>query len=107
VELAQSHHERLDGSGYPYGLTQEDISFESRILAVADVFDAMTTERGYNEVKTFKEAAQELIRLSDKFDRRITRALDWLVDEEAFGTGEAKGEVKAREGLKGSEGAEG
>jgi putative nucleotidyltransferase with HDIG domain len=85
VELAQSHHERLDGSGYPYGLTQEDIAFESRILAVADVFDAMTTDRGYNEVKTFKEAAQELIRLSDQFDRRVTKALALLVEEDALG----------------------
>ncbi len=85
VQIAQSHHERLDGSGYPYGLTEEEISFEARILAVADVFDAMTTDRGYNEVKNFKEAAEELIRLSDKFDKKVTQALASLVNEEAFG----------------------
>ncbi len=85
VELAQGHHERLDGSGYPYGLTEEEISFEARILSVSDVFDAMTTDRGYNEVKSFRTAAEELVRLTDKFDRRITKALAQLVEEEAFG----------------------
>ncbi len=85
VELAQGHHERLDGSGYPFGLMQDDLSIEARILAVADVFDAMTTDRGYNEVKTFKEAVEELMSLPDKFDKRVTTALLWLVEEEAFG----------------------
>jgi HD-GYP domain-containing protein (c-di-GMP phosphodiesterase class II) len=85
VELAQGHHERLDGSGYPFGLMQEDLSIEARILAVADVFDAMTTDRGYNDVKTFKEAVEELMSLPDKFDKRVTTALSWLVEEEAFG----------------------
>jgi HD-GYP domain-containing protein (c-di-GMP phosphodiesterase class II) len=85
VELAQSHHERLDGSGYPFGLTQEDLSIEARILAVADVFDAMTTERGYNEVKSFKDAVDEIISMPDKFDKRVALALASLVEEQAFG----------------------
>jgi len=45
--VAVSHHERFDGSGYPYGLAGHDIPLEGRIVAVADVFDALTTDRVY------------------------------------------------------------
>lgn len=79
AEIAEHHHERLDGSGYPYGLYADDISLEARILAVADAFDAMTTNRGYNTVKSFSAAAEELYDLSEKFDRRVTEELCRLV----------------------------
>lgn len=81
AEIARNHHERMDGSGYPRGLCGEDISFASQIVAVADVFDAMTSDRGYNEVKTVEEAAEELVRLDTQFDRRITSMLQRLVAE--------------------------
>ncbi len=81
AEIARNHHERMDGSGYPRGLSGEDISFASQIVAVADVFDAMTSDRGYNEVKTAEEAAEELVRLDTQFDRRITSMLQRLVAE--------------------------
>lgn len=45
--IALSHHERVDGTGYPHGLSGSDIPFEGRIVAVADVFDALTTDRVY------------------------------------------------------------
>ena len=45
--VAAAHHERLDGKGYPKGMKGEDITFESRILAVADIFDALTADRPY------------------------------------------------------------
>lgn len=48
-EIASSHHERLDGHGYPQGLRQEDIAFESCIISVADVFEAITAKRHYRE----------------------------------------------------------
>lgn len=79
AELARTHHERMDGSGYPCGLMGEEIPFEARILAVADVFDAMTSDRGYNKVKSFEEAAQELYDLDRIFDRRVTETLVRLV----------------------------
>ena len=79
AEIARNHHERLNGSGYPRGLLAEDISLSSQIVAVADVFDAMTTDRGYNTVKTFSEAAAELVSLPEEFDSRITQVLDRLV----------------------------
>lgn len=47
ASIAHTHHERVDGSGYPRGLTEEEIPVEGRIAAVADVFDALTTNRIY------------------------------------------------------------
>ncbi len=84
AEIAQNHHERLDGSGYPRGLTAGDISFTSQIVAVADVFDAMTSERGYNDVKTVEQAAEELYSLCQQFDQTITRVLKRLVEKGTF-----------------------
>jgi putative two-component system response regulator len=49
AEIALSHHEKYDGSGYPYGLKNEEISIYGRIVAVADVFDALTSERPYKK----------------------------------------------------------
>lgn len=49
AEIALSHHEKYDGSGYPYGLKNEQISIYGRIVAVADVFDALTSERPYKK----------------------------------------------------------
>jgi putative nucleotidyltransferase with HDIG domain len=51
-----AHHERYDGSGYPAGLSGEKIPLADRILAVADVFDALTTDRPYRSAHTYGEA---------------------------------------------------
>ena len=80
-ERGGNHHGRMGGSGYPRGLSGEEISFASQIVAVADVFDAMTSDRGYNEVKTSEDAAEELVRLDTQFDPRITSVLQQLVTE--------------------------
>ena len=69
------HHERLDGSGYPFHLSGDEIPFGARILAVADSFDAMTTDRGYNKPMDALQAAQELAGEADKYDRRVTEKL--------------------------------
>ena len=79
AEIAAHHHERMDGSGYPYGLMGDEISAEAKIVAVADAFDAMTTNRGYNRVKSFIEAAEELFGLPEQFDSKVTAALLELV----------------------------
>lgn len=59
LEIARSvsltHHEKWDGSGYPYGLAGEDIPIEGRICAVADVFDALTSKRPYKEAWTVEK----------------------------------------------------
>lgn len=58
--IVRSHHERLDGRGYPDGLNEEKIPVLSKILSIVDAFDAMTTKRPYNHVKNLDEALQEL-----------------------------------------------
>ncbi len=55
-EIASSHHERLDGRGYPQGLHREDIAFESCIISVADVFEAITAKRHYREPMPLERA---------------------------------------------------
>lgn len=94
AEIAQNHHERLDGSGYPFNLEAGDISLEAKIVAVADAFDAMTTDRGYNRVKTMQAAADELCELSDKFDIRVSEALRELVSN---GTIDSDGGIKGEQ----------
>jgi HD-GYP domain-containing protein (c-di-GMP phosphodiesterase class II) len=60
AKIVLYHHERMDGSGYPEGLTENDIPIESSILAVADVFDALTSARSYRKALKI-DAALELI----------------------------------------------
>ncbi|WDI39948.1 HD-GYP domain-containing protein [Bremerella sp. P1] len=57
-DIACSHHEKYDGSGYPYGLKGEDIPLCGRIVAVADVYDALTTARVYKEAFSHEKACQ-------------------------------------------------
>jgi putative two-component system response regulator len=60
AEIALTHHEKWDGSGYPRGLKGEDIPILGRIVAVADVFDALTTERPYKQAWEIERAVQFL-----------------------------------------------
>lgn len=62
--MVEQHHERLDGSGYPFGLAGDEIGVEAAIIAVADTFDAMTTDRPYAAARTEAEAIAELQRLA-------------------------------------------
>lgn len=78
--IAMSHHERLDGSGYPQGLSGELIPFEAKIIAVADSFDAMTTKRPYNKPRSFMEAAIELNNCHNHYDKTVLKALLKLVE---------------------------
>ena len=61
IEMATCHHERWDGKGYPYGLKGEEIPLSARIMAVADVFDALVSRRSYKEPFSF-EKATDIIR---------------------------------------------
>ena len=74
--IAWTHHENWDGSGYPSGLAGEDIPLAGRIVAVADVFDALTTNRPYrrawNEDDAFAYVEQES---GQKFDPDLVEAL--------------------------------
>ena len=74
--MIRHHHERYDGSGYPDGLRGDQIPLGAKIIGVADAFDAMTTQRPYNEPLSFKEALEEIRASKGKqFDPDIVDAL--------------------------------
>lgn len=73
--IVLTHHERFDGTGYPAGLKGEEIPFGSRIFAVADAFDAMTSDRAYRSAMPSEEALAEILRGSGtQFDPAAVRA---------------------------------
>ncbi|MBC8236751.1 MAG: HD domain-containing protein [Helicobacteraceae bacterium] len=67
ANIVKSHHERWDGNGYPSGISKENIPLESRIIAVADTFDAMTTNRIYKTRVGKQEALNEIQILRNKY----------------------------------------
>jgi HD-GYP domain-containing protein (c-di-GMP phosphodiesterase class II) len=74
--VASAHHEKLDGSGYPWGLTREQLDFPSRILAVADVYEALTADRPYRAGLSREEALEIITR--DRGNRLCLHAVDAL-----------------------------
>lgn len=75
ISLVEQHHERYDGKGYPFGLKEENISLGARIMAVADTFDAMTTDRPYRKAFSKDEAVQEIKKCSGtQFDPKVVEA---------------------------------
>jgi HD-GYP domain-containing protein (c-di-GMP phosphodiesterase class II) len=80
-QVARSHHERWDGTGYPDGLKGEAIPFAARITAVADVYDALTSERSYKSAWPAREAIDEIRRLRGAhFDPDVVDAFLQLYD---------------------------
>jgi PAS domain S-box-containing protein len=74
-EIAYNHHEKWDGSGYPRGLKGEEIPLSARIIAIADVYDALTTKRFYKEAYSHEKAKSMIIRLKGQhFDPEIVKA---------------------------------
>lgn len=83
LEIVSQHHERLDGSGYPFGLKGEEICLEVRIVAVADVFEAMSSHRPYRPSMGVDPAVEELKRNCGKFyDAKVVDALLQLLEED-------------------------
>lgn len=79
------HHERLDGSGYPYGLIGHQIPEFARVVAVADAFDAMTSTRSYSRARPVPVALAELHRCSgSQFDPRMVAALSRALDRHGW-----------------------
>jgi len=86
-EIVRWHHERGDGSGYPDGLHGEETPQAVRIIALADSFDAMTSERPYRERLSVGFALQELIRMTpQKYDPHALQALLIQVRRDAVGS---------------------
>ena len=72
AEVALNHHEKWDGSGYPQGLKAEEIPESARIVAIADVFDALTMKRPYKEAWSIETAFDVLVKDSGThFDKRL------------------------------------
>jgi HD domain-containing protein len=79
------HHERLDGSGYPYGLSGAEIPEFARVVAVADAFDAMTSTRTYRRARPVGTAVEELKRCTGtQFDPRMVWALARALDRQEW-----------------------
>ena len=80
--IAVEHHENVDGSGYPYGLAGEEISFEARVVHVCDVFDALTSDRTYRPAFTVAEALRMVVAdAGQAFDPEIVEALTAVVPD--------------------------
>lgn len=76
AEIVMQHHERLDGSGYPKGLKDDEILMEAKIIAVADTYDAMTSDRAYRRGVSPECAMDELKKLSGThYDAKVVDAL--------------------------------
>jgi HD-GYP domain-containing protein (c-di-GMP phosphodiesterase class II) len=79
------HHERLDGSGYPFGLSGDDIIMEARILAVADVVEAIASHRPYRPALGIDQAMAEISRQQGVlYDAAVVQACLKLFSETAF-----------------------
>lgn len=80
--IAFEHHEKWDGSGYPRGLKKEEINIYARITAIADVFDALTSERPYKKIWTDEKAIEFIKEQSGKhFDPKVVEAFLKGIDE--------------------------
>jgi len=91
AQIVLHHHEHYDGGGYPDGLKGENIPLGSRIFAVADAFDAMTTKRPYSDAITFQSAMDDLKENKGKFfdpevvETFVTAGLEfWQKERESF-----------------------
>ena len=82
AEIVRAHHERYDGSGYPQGLKGDEIPLGARLFAVADVYDALTSERPYHSPVSHDEALSEIRKKSGShFDQRVVAAFESIAPE--------------------------
>src|SRR3954471_4349364 len=81
--VVRSSHEHFDGTGYPDGLSGDQVPIESRIVACCDAFSAMTTTRSYRKAMSVESAREELIRNSGtQFDPRVVETLLDVISQE-------------------------
>ncbi len=85
ADIVRQHHERLDGSGYPQGLKGDEIALEARIIAVADVVEAMASHRPYRPAKPLDSALEEIeINKRRLYDAEVVDACLRLFREKSF-----------------------
>lgn len=83
--IVEEHHERLDGSGYPKGLKGDETRTEAKIIAVADSYDAMTSDRAYRNALTPEAAMDELkSNIGKLYDKNVVQALEQVLIEEGI-----------------------
>lgn len=82
IDIAGSHHENWDGSGYPNGLKGQDIPLAARIMSLADMYDALVSERVYKKKWSHEEVCQEIIQNKGKrFDPAV---VDAFINEQDY-----------------------
>lgn len=90
-EVILNHHERVDGKGYPGGLSGEAIPLAARVFTIADAFDAMISDRPYRKAMSLEDARREVRRCSGtQFDTVCVTAFDSLTDDELRAVGRQK-----------------
>ncbi len=93
--MAKYHHERLDGRGYPDGLTDEQIPLGAKIVSLADSFDAMTTDRPYRRRRSFEDVVMDLRQnTGTQFDRNVVVAFARALLKEVNGESKERRIVK-------------
>lgn len=86
VDVVRCHHERCDGKGYPDGILGNDIPLLARILAAADSFDAMTSDRAYRPGMPFEQAIEELRRVAgEQLDERVVASFVEVLRSDELG----------------------
>jgi putative nucleotidyltransferase with HDIG domain len=86
-DIVRWHHERSDGTGYPDGLTRDEVTLPVRIVGLADTFEAMTSERPYRERLSLGSTLSDIVRLTPlKFDPDAVQALLMQVRRDAVGS---------------------
>ena len=91
AEIVRHHHERVDGHGYPDGLTSDDIPLLARIIAVADAYNAMTSDRPYREAMPSRVARMRLAQaVGSQFDTSVVAAFEAILAtaDEAYRVGQ-------------------
>ena len=80
---AEYHHERVDGKGYPEHLKGDEIPIEARIIAVADSYDAMTSNRSYRDLLPQEKVRSELLKnIGTQFDEKPAKCMVEIMDED-------------------------
>lgn len=73
LDICMHHHERLDGKGYPKGLSGGEITLPVRIASICDVYDALTSTRPYKQAWAPRDAAEFMFKQKDQFDQTLLR----------------------------------